>query len=642
MAPWVLDGAWSRLLVTPVGGCSSGSPERAGLLIGGSSSFPSKKSKALRHQKSLISRTLVGNPTSSAALATLSASSIRGVYDPENLCDFSVCASPSIVVGRPLPFGLFISPHLFGVVLRLHGRAPATCVSDRAALASLTMNDREGRRLDSLSWKREALDANIRQQGGRSSEGPAYSASSSNWGSFGFRGGATRAGDRGSAASGSNGIGSSGYGASMPDVRAGFAAFRMGTAPKNTGWTAATTSPKSTQQQRKGHSAAPLGPSAAGRLHAGSAPPTAAPVSGEGERSSPNAAGAASTSNSNDVSSKPAQQQLRGPAEASFPSRPFVSSPINRNSEGAAQTAVEKGGVIDLGGGLTWKPRRGYTRQEELSRNVKSLLNKLTIEKFSVISEKIATVLEGSLKNNSEVQLIVNAVVDKAVSEPDWSEMYADLCQVLQWRSVSPEGDPDTIRKTPFMLALLNSIQTEFEAMPTVLRQELSGEGEEGQLEEARVKRRVLGVVKLIGELVQRRLLGFKVVNDVVVELVMKSEEPDEHLVECFLQLIATVGYFIDQNPKMRIVLDSWFGRLRELQSKSCYSNRLKFVIQDTIDMRRAEWRKKIHKERAKALNDLHQQLETEEVLGGAVHAAQYGNIIVVGERTNLIGKEMC
>lgn len=40
------------------------------------------------------------------------------------------------------------------------------------------------------------------------------------------------------------------------------------------------------------------------------------------------------------------------------------------------------------------------------------------------------------------------------------------LLQVLQWRSVSPEGDPETIRKTPFMLALLNKIQAEFEAMP--------------------------------------------------------------------------------------------------------------------------------------------------------------------------------
>lgn len=72
--------------------------------------------------------------------------------------------------------------------------------------------------------------------------------------------------------------------------------------------------------------------------------------------------------------------------------------------------------------------------------------------------------------------------------------------------------------------------------------QEIEGDADERQLEEARIKRRVLGVVKLIGELFHRRLLGFKIVNDVVVELVIKSDEPDEHLVECFLQLIATVG----------------------------------------------------------------------------------------------------
>lgn len=74
------------------------------------------------------------------------------------------------------------------------------------------------------------------------------------------------------------------------------------------------------------------------------------------------------------------------------------------------------------------------------------------------------------------------------------------------------------------------------------LQHEVHGESEEMQQEATRIKRRVLGVVKLIGELFHRKLLGFKIVNDVVVELVMRSEEPDEYLVECFLQLISTVG----------------------------------------------------------------------------------------------------
>lgn len=58
----------------------------------------------------------------------------------------------------------------------------------------------------------------------------------------------------------------------------------------------------------------------------------------------------------------------------------------------------------------------------------------------------------------------------------------------------------------------------------------------------AQSKRRMMGIVMLIGELFQRRVLGFKIVNDVVVKLVISEQVPPEHSVECFLQLIATVG----------------------------------------------------------------------------------------------------
>lgn len=535
--------------------------------------------------------------------------------------------------------------------------------------ATLTMNDQEGRRPDSLSWKRETSDANIRPQGNRGDG--AGSTAPNTWGAFGSRGSGSRpAGNSGTSAN-TNNVRGGNWNQQQQDTSSGFAFIRSGQPQRAGGWSSSQTQGPGagSQQQRKGHVGAPSSvnrvpagtTSAANRMPAGpapgvnrapagtasAAPATEGPVAVEWRNSSNagvNPVGS-STSTHETASSRRGQQSPRGNVLDSFAnSKPGKdSSPKSCCTADYPQNPApdSTAGAVDLGGGLTWKPRKALTREEELSRNVKSLLNKLTIEKFNVISEKIARLLEGSLKNRSEVQLIVDAMIDKAVSEPDWSEMYADLCQVLQWRSVSPEGHPDTIRKTPFMLCLLNRIQTEFEAIatPTVLVQETDDDGEERQLEEARVKRRVLGVVKLIGELFHRRLLGFKIVNDVVVELVIKSEEPDEHLVECFLQLIATVGYFIDQNPKMKVVLDSWFGRLRELQSKSCYSKRLKCVIQDTIDMRRAEWRKKIHKERAKALNDLHDQLETEEVLGGAVHAAQYGNIVVVGERTNLNGQ---
>lgn len=136
-------------------------------------------------------------------------------------------------------------------------------------------------------------------------------------------------------------------------------------------------------------------------------------------------------------------------------------------------------------------------------RPVNALLNKLTIEKFDVIAEKMARVLEGSLWGGSaapaEVETLVHVIVDKAVAEAEWLEMYADLLQVgilfrgtkfsleeadectkeqtrvgrvspclqvLYWRSVQEEGDPEAMRKTAFMLALLTKVQEEFEALP--------------------------------------------------------------------------------------------------------------------------------------------------------------------------------
>lgn len=400
---------------------------------------------------------------------------------------------------------------------------------------------------------------------------------------------------------------------------------------------------------------APSAPRAAAPLPSMGEPKTASQPAGKKDEKKENADGGKGVSG-------PEKKEASRMQLPSFPAVP-------QSQEGAAVTeskkeevkkeeakkeepapVAETSGVSALGkpGGGAWRPRsqRQFTREEELDRTVKALLNKLTIEKFDTITEKLARTVEG-LKEHKELQLVVNVVMEKAVTEPDWSEMYADLCQVLQWRSVPTEGtDIDNFRKTPFMKALLTKIQAEYEAMPRTLESRLrslpSGELDPEAVEEMqqlkRTKNRILGVVKLIGELFQRKILGFPIVRDVVVDLVIKNEEPDEHFIECFVQLIATTGYYIDQNPKMKAVLDSWFGRLTELQKKACYSKRLKCIIQDTLDMRKAEWRKKIHKERAKALSDLREQLETEEVLGGSVHAAQYGNIVVVGQRSNLNG----
>lgn len=272
---------------------------------------------------------------------------------------------------------------------------------------------------------------------------------------------------------------------------------------------------------------------------------------------------------------------------------------------------------------------------DAMSRQLKSNLNKLTIEKFETLAEKIATLCV-SLDDYSHLEVAVDLILNKAVQEPDWSEMYADLCQILYWRSREYEVNG---KKLTFATALLTRIQMEYEATPRDLDVVIAEMGDDVEVRLKKLKTRILGTVKMIGELFQRRILGFKIVNKVVMDLVVSAEEPHEHLIECFLQLIYSTGYFIDQTPNLRPVLDMWFGRLKELMMKPNYSKRIKCVMQDVLDLPKAQWRKKIHKDTAKSLSDLREQVNTEDLIGGSAVAAQIGHVVVVGQRHNLYAK---
>ena len=150
-------------------------------------------------------------------------------------------------------------------------------------------------------------------------------------------------------------------------------------------------------------------------------------------------------------------------------------------------------------------------------------------------------------------------------------------------------------------------------------------------------KLHVLGIIRLIGELFIRKMFPMRSLNELVFDLVMIQENPDEYAVECLCQLIMTTGYYLDSNEKSQMIVDQWFGRLRELQNTSI-STRLNCLIQDVFDLRKHKWVKKVHKQKAKALADILKDIDVEDVLGGAAIAAQYGSVVVVGERSNLVG----
>ncbi|KIP11352.1 hypothetical protein PHLGIDRAFT_114747 [Phlebiopsis gigantea 11061_1 CR5-6] len=82
-----------------------------------------------------------------------------------------------------------------------------------------------------------------------------------------------------------------------------------------------------------------------------------------------------------------------------------------------------------------------------VERKVKSLLNKLTMEKFDSISDQIIAWANKSEKEKDGRTLIqvIKLVFEKATDEATWSEMYARLCRKMM-EQISPKVQDDGIR----------------------------------------------------------------------------------------------------------------------------------------------------------------------------------------------------
>lgn len=326
------------------------------------------------------------------------------------------------------------------------------------------------------------------------------------------------------------------------------------------------------------------------------------------------------------------------------------SGTLNSTVTGGGEMPATGGSVVppksegDQAGGSallrsSWVARRTQPGSK-LARELKSLLNKLTVEKFDCIAEKIALLAE-SIQTTDEMQQTVNLVLDKAVTEPEFSEMYADLCQVLSWRSPLLESGGNKGR-TAMEVALLNKCQKEFEAMPksidptSVPFNGMSADDVEATI--SRMKIRILTVCKLIGELYIRKMLGVRILTQVANDLLLSNDKPEEHFIECMCQLMSCAGHSLDSTDRGRSIVDQWEIRLRELKNTGEYVNRIKFLIQNLEDTRKVGWVKKVHKEKAKTLSQIKEDYNSAEILGGSVHTAQHGTVVTLGQRDNLGG----
>ena len=232
-----------------------------------------------------------------------------------------------------------------------------------------------------------------------------------------------------------------------------------------------------------------------------------------------------------------------------------------------------------------------------VQRKVKSLLNKLTLEKFDKITDQILAIASQSKFENDGQTLrqVIQLTFEKATDEPNFSAMYARFCRKMM-ETIDPEiRDPNLVSKDGrpltggqlFRKYLLNRCQEEFErgwrVNPPPKPDGAADEAEAELLSEeyyiaAAAKRRGLGLIQFIGELYKLEMLIEKIMHECIKRLLRDINNPEEEEIESLCKLLNTVGADLEAGKGSRS-MDIYYSRLEDILKSGKLISRINFMI---------------------------------------------------------------
>uniref|UniRef100_A0A8C5N9J9 Eukaryotic translation initiation factor 4 gamma 1-like n=1 Tax=Gouania willdenowi TaxID=441366 RepID=A0A8C5N9J9_GOUWI len=255
----------------------------------------------------------------------------------------------------------------------------------------------------------------------------------------------------------------------------------------------------------------------------------------------------------------------------------------------------------------------------ELFKQVRSILNKLTPQKFQKLMKQVT---ELTIDTEERLKGVIDITFEKAISEPDFSVAYANMCRGLIGLKVQTKDKPGS--EADFRKLLLNRCQKEFEKdkdddeIFEKKQKELdaaSGEEEKQrlreELEEAKDKarRRSLGNIKFIGELFKLKMLTEVIMHDCIVKLLKNH---DKESLECLCRLLSTIGKDLDfEKAKPR--MDQYFHQMGKIVKEKKTSSRIRFMLQDVLDLRGNNWVPRRGDQGPKTIDQIHKEAEMEE-----------------------------
>eukprot|EP00475_Leptophrys_vorax_P041421 TRINITY_DN780_c0_g1_i5.p1 TRINITY_DN780_c0_g1~~TRINITY_DN780_c0_g1_i5.p1 ORF type:complete len:953 (+),score=291.18 TRINITY_DN780_c0_g1_i5:293-3151(+) len=252
---------------------------------------------------------------------------------------------------------------------------------------------------------------------------------------------------------------------------------------------------------------------------------------------------------------------------------------------------------------------------EKILREVKALLNKLTLENFISLLDKLATLI---LSNIELVEDICRLLYEKGVTEPHFAVVYADFSRQLKDHLSQCADSSAKGIEAQFRAALLRCCQHEFESSSSDHEEKLAGLSTEEEKEEFlnKCRKREFGVVSFVGALFKHDFMKASVIKHCLLWCIKsksvgfpdaRKDHPSEDDVESVCKLLTSVGAKLDKS-EAAYVKDVFNILLKMCSNSALYSARIRFMIKDLIELKNDGWVPRRKQDEIRKVSDLRKE----------------------------------
>ncbi|XP_055958562.1 eukaryotic translation initiation factor 4 gamma 1-like isoform X2 [Patella vulgata] len=250
---------------------------------------------------------------------------------------------------------------------------------------------------------------------------------------------------------------------------------------------------------------------------------------------------------------------------------------------------------------------------KEIYKHVNGILNELTPGNFKTLSKEVQ---ELNIDTETRLKGVTDLIFEKAVSEPAFSVAYANLCRDLM-QHVKVPSDSKPGEKIDCRVILLTKCQREFEKdkdldLETGQKKIDEGDSEDvkKQLQEemeiavTTARRRSIANIRFLGELFQLTMFTKTAVRDCVSKLLQSKDEIN---LECLSILLTIIGKELD-TVTTKSEIDQYFQEIQEIVTEKKTSSRVRFMLQDVIDLRSCNWVPRREDNNPKTIDQIHKE----------------------------------